>query len=262
MSTYKAKTNKEILSNAKGQLIGKYSIAIFAAVTVSFIAFIITSISDSTASGTLGSYLLRVAISYVIDLLMGILIYGRSLFFLNLVRGKEPLSATDVFAGFKHNIDKAVLVQGVFTLANIIGSLPAIIINLVFVDLPDKTFYTLAISIYAFNFLCLFVAKLFFGLSFYILCDRPNLSFMEVYKESIRLMKNKKGRYFLLCLRMLPIMIISLFAFFVGVFWYVAYFQTAIANFYLNAIEEEPANPFTKEQESHKETNSTDDYSI
>lgn len=256
MQANNTKTNKEIKTNARGQLIGQYSICIMAAFLVSAIELTITSITDANYTGSISSYLLRFIISLVVDLLMGVLIYGQSRFFLNFVRGKEPLTISDLFYGVKNNVDKAIMVQAAFTLFSFIGSIPAVLISVELIPIPDGMYYPVVALIYFFSLIVTFVANLFIGFSFYILNDHPELSFVEIYKESIRLMSNRKGRYFTLCLSMIPLLILSICAFFVGIFWFTAYFQTVLANFYLDAIGEEPFNP-TVDREPSPEENTT-----
>jgi len=261
MSIYNPKTNKDLRSNAKGQLIGKYGAAIFIGLTVTMIELIITSISDKAYTGSTGSYLLRFAITIIVDLLMGILFYGQARFFLNLVRGKEPLVASDLFYGFKHNMDKAVVIQAVFTGASLVASIPAVLVSLNLVALPADYAREAELAIYALDIILVFIVKLFFGLSFYILNDNPDMTVSEVLKESMRLMENKKGRYFMLCLSMIPLCIVSVFAFIVGVLWFVAYYQVVLTNFYLDTIEEEPFNP-SVDREPTPQPDDHFDYSI
>ena len=59
MSTYKQKRIKELKANARGQLIGKYSSAIAAALIVTIAEFIVTLITDYTYTGSVSSYLIR-----------------------------------------------------------------------------------------------------------------------------------------------------------------------------------------------------------
>lgn len=244
--TSDSKSIKELKNNARGQLVGKYSVCIFITVSIAFIQFLILSIADRAYTGSIGSYLMRLVITSIIDLLSGVLFFGESRFFLNLVRGVEPLSIKDLVYGFKNCTDKAILVQALFTGVSLIASLPAILISVNLITLRDEDYILASIIIYAFNFLVLFIAKLFFGMSFYILNDRPDLSALEVFKESLRLMKNKKGKYFLTCLSMLPLFILGLFAFGFGALWVTAYLKTTLANFYLEAIGEEPKLAYTE----------------
>ena len=83
-------TGKEIKSTARAQLIGRYSSTIPAVLLVSVVQFIVFLVTDSGASSmTPGSYLIKYAISLIVDILTGILLYGRCFFFLKnlLVQG-------------------------------------------------------------------------------------------------------------------------------------------------------------------------------
>ena len=244
MSDYKKKTLKEIRSNAKGQLVGRYSIAMFVTLTISIIQMFALSLAESTYTGSIRTYLLRFIISIIIDLLTGILLYGQSRFYLNFVRNVQPLKASDMFYGFKHEMDKAVLIQGVFTLASVISSIPAVLISVEIITISESTYETVSLLIYALNFLLIFIANLFFGLSFCVLNDNPDLSVTEVLKESMRLMQKKKGRYILLCLSAFPLFLLGFCACFVGIFWVAAYYRVLLTNFYLDAIDEEVTLPY------------------
>ena len=156
---------------------------------------------------------------------------------------------SDVFYGFRHNMDKAVMVQVVFTIASFIGSIPAVLISIGVVPVTMNNFTRASALIYAFNFLVMFIAKLFFGLSFYILADNPELSVLEIFAKSMELMKNRKGKYFLLYLSSVPLFILGFLSLFIGVLWAAVFLQAVIANFYLDAISEEPADPFKREAE-------------
>lgn len=256
MSTYKQKRIKELKANARGQLIGKYSSAIAAALIVTIAEFIVTLITDYTYTGSVSSYLIRLIISLVVDLLMGILIFGQAHFFLNLLRGKEPLTLGDAFYGFTNNMDKAILVQLPFTLVSLIGTLPAVLINL---GLINVTVSSLAIVMftYGFGIVLSFITKLFLAMSFYVLNDNPDMSVPDILKKSVDLMAKRKGKLILTYLSFIPITIIGICAFFVGIFWVMAFRETTLANFYLDAIGEEPVNPSID-----KETATSSDYSI
>ena len=102
----------------------------------------------------------------------------------------------------------------------------------------------------------LFIVRLFFGMSFYILSDRPELTFTQILAESNRLMTGRRLKFFLLALRMIPVLVLGTFAFVIGVLWPITVYNTALANFYLDAVGEEPYNPL-RQQEPQEPTNST-----
>ena len=235
---------------ARAQLIGRYGIAIPAILLITLIQFITMLLSDSSSNGSVGSYLLKYAISLIIDLLMGILLFGKSFFFLKIARCQADASAKDVFYGFKNNADKAVLVQLPFTFLSFLCSLPMVLINLGIIPCPTAKYFQTALIFLGVQIVILFIAKLFLGLAFYILADKPNLSPLEILSESVRLMTNKKGRLFLICLSVLPFMILGAFGLVFGILWADAYYQTLLADFYLETIGESLGCPIKSQNQT------------
>lgn len=249
---------KELRAIARDQLVGKYGIAVPAVLLIAGVQGLALLLSESGASGgTVASYLMRYAISLIIDLLTGILMYGRSFFFLKIARAEEKLSAKDVFYGFKNNTDKAVLLQLPFTGLSLLCTIPAVCINLGILPAPGNYLATSVILLLT-QVLVLSIAKLFIGLSFFILCDSPELSVPEIFARSIELMGKRKGRLIVVCLSMLPMMILGILGLFIGLLWYEAYLRTLLADFYLEAKGEEPGNPI-KTPESRADGYSTSD---
>lgn len=234
----KNKSIKELFALTRGQLIGKYAPAILACITVSMIELTVLMLASSNPATNTFSYLVKIAISIIVDLLMGILIYGQTYFFLKLARNDADINPRYVFHGFTNNIDKAVMVQLPFTLCSCITLIPVVFINLGFIDIPDTTYYKIALFIEAADTIISIIAKLFIGLAFYILCDHPEYSVQDILNESIRLMENKKGRLLLIYLSIIPVSIIGFLSCCVGLLWVSAYTQTLLANFYLDTIGE------------------------
>ena len=243
------KTNislKSMFGNARAQLIGRYGTCILASLSV-----IMVQIFATLASGfgnedvTISQYLIGFVISVIIDLLMGILSFGQCFFYLKVARGREDLFVSDIFSGFKSVIDKAICVQIVFTIFSIIGALPSLYINLFHVTIPAEHQLSVVIAIYAFQILIGIVPRFWFGLSFYLLADNPDLEVREIIGKSVKLMRNQKGRLLLIYLSLIPLFVLSFAACFVGVLWFVAFEETLMANFYLDTIGEEGWKPFT-----------------
>lgn len=254
----RTKSLKELYALTRGQLIGRYSPAILACVTVTMIELAVEMLAGSNPTTNSFSYLIKIAISIIINLLTGILIYGQSYFFLKLVRGDEALNPRYVFHGFMNNMDKAIMVQLPFTLCSMITLVPVVLINLGFIPLSDTKYYYFSIGVVVVDSIINVIAKLFIGLSFYILCDHPEFSVTDILNESIRLMENKKGRLFLIYLSLIPISIVGFLSCCIGLLYVIAFTQTLFAMFYLNAIGEEPAKP----QDPVEPTPHPDDYSI
>lgn len=249
-SIYSPKSNKELKSAARGQLIGKYSGAILAVITISVIQLCVLNLANSSYTGSISSYLLRFTISIIVDLLSGVLVFGQARYFLCLVRGTEPLMIKEIFYGFKNNVDKSIIIQTIFTGISLLADIPAVLITLGYIVIDDKQYIAASLIIYAFDFILIFVTKLFLGLSFYILNDNPDMTVGEILGKSVELMRNKKGRYFLICLSTLPLFILGFLGLFIGSLWVSVYLETLLANFYLDCIKEEPAPVFKEEEKT------------
>lgn len=232
----------QLVFNARGQLVGRYGQAILVIVLVGFLNLLLASLADYTYTGTLGSYLMRMLVLTIMDLLLGVLFFGQDRYFLSLVRGVQGLSPADLFNGIKSNADKAICLQAVYTIVSVITVIPAVYLSF-FVTLSESDAIRAGLLLRAVSLLVLFVVRLFFGLSFYILADHPEYGVFRILRESNRLMTGNRLRFIVLALRMIPYMILGVFAFIVGFLWPVAIYNTALANFYLDLIGEEPFNP-------------------
>lgn len=230
---------------ASGQLIGKYGIAILAILIVSFVNYLAFMIELRVLGNSTSTYVIGLLVELIVDLLFGIIVYGQSVFFLNLARNKEPLSASLVFSGFKGLSDKAILIQSVFTGFTFLGTIPSILLHFGVVRVPEKYDLIFSYGVLGLQMIIMFFAKLYFGQAFFVLADNPNLSAGEILKKSLELMKNKKGRLFLIYLSSLPLALISVFACCIGYLWFAVYFETLRAYFYLDLIGEDPKAPFS-----------------
>lgn len=236
----KNKPIRELFIQAKEALIGRFGIAICAATLVSLVQYLASIIiSPSGNELTVSNYLLTLVISIVIDLLCGVLFYGQAYFFLNLSRDNANPSPADLFFGFKRNADKAILIQSIFTFVSLLGTLPNVLINFGVIPVSEKSYTLVRLGILAAQALLVFIARLFFGLSYYILCDNPNATVKETLLGSLALMKKQKGRLILVYLRVVPLFILGLFACGIGVLWPLALLNTVNAFFYRSLIVED-----------------------
>lgn len=237
----KSKSLKELIALSRGQLIGRYSSAILACVLASIINITVLLISGSNTPSGNFSYLVTIAISVIVNLLMGVLIVGEAHFFLTFARNKnrEKISASLIFYGFKNSTDKAILVQIAFTISSFFTMIPVIIVNLLNIPMTNSQYIKFSVVLQLIDVLLTVVLKLFLGFSFYILCDHPEYSLKEIYSESMRLMANKKGRLIQIYLCFIPAVIVGMLACYIGVLWVEAFAQTLLVNFYLDAIGED-----------------------
>jgi uncharacterized membrane protein len=237
MEEYRSLSIKKLKDHARGRLIGRYGTAFLAALTILGAELIITFFSG-TGDSTPARYLLTLLIFTVADLLMGVLEYGESNLYLKITRSAKDVSVQDLFIGFKKNTDKAILVRAVFTGFSLIGIIPAALYALKPDLFPAINATLLAVLLSVFEYLVLFIAKLFFGLSFYILCDESGLTAKEILLKSLDLMKNKKGRLITIYLSMIPLCIVSILAFGIGFIWFTILLKAVVAMFYNDMLGE------------------------
>ena len=229
---------KEAMRYAKGQLIGRYGMAMWIATLPILVETLITTFTTNTA--TSGVLIISVLISIVVNLLIGVLILGQSKVFLYIARGDKSHNMSDVVTGLKENVDKAILAQLPFTLVSVICIIPSIMYNLGFLKIPDNKLSVFELIINLVQIVLVFLAKTFFGMNFYLLSDHPEYDIATVYKESITMLSGNRLRYVLLYIINIPLMIVSCMACFIGVFWFMAYIDTVFANFYLLLKGEKP----------------------
>ncbi|MCR4961866.1 MAG: DUF975 family protein [Lachnospiraceae bacterium] len=234
---------KELRAFARGQLIGKYGVSILAILVVASIYYTAALIEASVVGDSTPGYVTGLVIDVVIQLLFGIFAYGRSVYFLKIARGDKSLSAADLFSGLKGVTDKAILIQAVFTAFAFLGIIPSLLLHFRLIIVPDEYFYYFSYGVLLLQALLSFLACLYFGLSFYLLSDDKEADVRDILKKSMELMKGKKGRLLAIYLSSIPLAILSLCACGIGTLWFGVFFETLIADFYLDTIGEHPYDP-------------------
>ena len=246
-SEFKSKKIKELSALARGQLTGRFSIAIPAVLIITVIETVASGLTQvNTLSVSETGYLLSIIITLVVDLLMGIFIYGESVFFLKIARGNQEVSFSDIFSGFKGLTDKTIVVQSVFTLFSLLSLVPTLLIHYGLVFIPEEYLPLSYVGRMVLELIILFVCQLYFGMSFYVLSDHPEWTPSEVLRESLLIMHNKKGKLLLTYLSVIPLFIVSILTFGIGIFWFMPYMQTLLANFYLDSVKEDAWSPFNE----------------
>lgn len=223
-----------LLAYARGRLIGRYSVCIMIIFCELFIRFLIDYIV-SYVSGSDNLTVLQLAITFIINILFGVLAYGESLFFLRIANGEDETPLSDLFYGFTHNTDKALLIQLPFVLLSSLFSLPFYLNRLGFISVSIFESSLLAPLITSImETVAMLIVNMFLCPAYYVLCDSPDMSISEIYRTSFSIMKNKKGRYFAIRLSLFPIYVLSLFTFGIGLLLYQPYLNTVQATFYLD----------------------------
>ncbi len=139
------------------------------------------------------------------------LLYGYYIFFLEIVRQRVRKSAF-IFTGYRHfpRITLTMLLQAIYTMLwSLLLIIPGIVKGFSYAMTP------------------------------FILRDHPEMKYNDAINESIRLMKGKKMKLFMLYLSFIGWFLLCLLSFGIGVILLIPYIRTAEAAFYEDIVEED-----------------------
>lgn len=252
------KTFSDIKDKAKEHLTGRFNSAAIAnmlpSLFTSSITFSITMLftnimtiimmlqyGDSTANAagiagfTITSSILMYLVSQVVGAIMGVFNTGIALYFLNISCGRKA-KITHLFYGFQHIFKRSLTVSAVSTLVNTLCLLPYNIFLILYQTDGSATWliYT-AISL-VLGALIYLPFSLSLSQCHFLLLDFPKYSGSEVIRLSIRIMKGKKLKLFLLQLSFLPLHILGLLSFGVGSLWVTPYTNMTMALYFLDIM--------------------------
>jgi len=232
------KSSSELKSLAKGQLLGKYNVVIPATLLVAlmttFISFFASSfVSDTTVFGIAVNLL----ISFMVDIITGVFIVGQIVMNLNIIC-KKPYFVSDIYYGFHFHTNKIIIVKSVIAILELLVSLPFII----FTNILEFHFSYTLMSAVLLSFIPAMVItvllELNLSMSYYLLVDFPDYTWKEVLKLSVKIMKGHKGRLFYIMVSFIPMFLLGLLPFGIGLLWVAPYYRMTITNFYLDLISE------------------------
>ena len=164
-----------------------------------FVATLIVMVVFSAASSLYGLSIIIAGPLYV----------GLAVYLLNIVETDSKGEKLELLLeGFKKNVGNAIITYILTMLFIILWSLLLIIPGI--------------------------IKALAYSQVFYILAEKPDMTPTEAIKKSQEMMKGHKTRLFLLMLSFLGWFILGALAFGVGIFFVLPYFQTTLANFYVD----------------------------
>lgn len=245
------KTSAELKAMARSSLLGNYGTAVGSVLVpyavlmgIMFVIYIFAIAGTLAAvftsqGGSMSAVMIILILVWVAVFLICILgeymiMPGYTKMYLNICRG-ERCQLGDLLYGFKNTPGKFVLIS--FALLGIVVVTTGIsfLINLATIGIPSFAVkfaaqwgYILILYVLA------FVMSLNFGLTYKILVDRPECGIMEALKESSRMMKGNKWRYFRLMLSFLGWVVIGYLSFGLGFLWLIPYIGCTFTEFYLD----------------------------
>ena len=221
---------------ARGILLGNYSKAIslivFTNLAITTLTLVLGQSAPLSAPGLIIDYL----ISFLITLIGCLFQVGLYSFYLNLAC-KQKINFKDLFTGFTLFPEKKVLSQFFIRLLSFCCFLPGLLTLMTgyFQDNNNSLIYGLLLLLSGIPFY-LWIS-LVFSQSYFILLDFPQSTALELLKKSAALMKGQKLRLFLLELSFLPMLLLGLLSFGIGLLFVLPYQSMTYTLFYLDLVQ-------------------------
>ncbi len=243
----------ELKNTAKDILTGKYSLSILifllkSTLTMFFLSLILsldlqlTSLITAfthTADNPMASIVSQL-IALLSSILFNIFNVGVCLFFLNAACGR-PFSAANLFYGFQQDFGKSFCISAVTVLLNQICTCPADI--MIYFYQKNGSLDTLLLSklLLASVIGLIIYTPISLGLSqcYFLMLDFPQYSAGKIIKLSFQIMKGQKLRLFCLQLSFLPLMLLCVASFGIGMLWLLPYMNMVYALFFLDLMKKQ-----------------------
>ena len=192
----------ELKQNAKMQLKGNWLVAIGIVVVYQLISYVPNLLEKISESRVLEG----VIIPIITVALVGILSIGVCRFFINLANNSNS-QFSDLWYGFK-NILNAFLVSLLVGVIIFLGTLLFVVPGIILTYMYSQVYYVMA--------------------------ENPELSVVDVLKESAKIMKGHKFELFVLELSFLGWMILTVITFGIAGLYVLPYYNATLTNYYLS----------------------------
>lgn len=233
---YKKKTSAQLKQAARGIMIGKYRNAISILLASNLIISTLSLFTTSASNSTLG-IIIGLIINFLITLFGTILTVGQCSFYLN-VACNQTYQFSDLFTGFKIHPDKTIITQLIIQLLTALPLLPAIGVilysfqayNIIVVFLVGCILFILGVGIS-------WWISLRYSQVYYLLLDFPDYSAKELLRMSRELMKGNVGRLLYIQVSFIPLTLVGLLSFGVGLLLVQPYQNMTYTLFYLDLMQ-------------------------
>ena len=221
----KKRSTKEIKLQAKKSLQGHVGTVILGLLAVYGLNTLGTILSTNLFSGTSAlDLVLSEIFMLVVSLIVGIISAGLGYMLLNISREKE-FSLGDLGYFFKNQPDRVIVAGFVLAMIQLITAIPYYYVS--FTTDPGLTvdsqiqWLSMTLGLLAVSTLLNF-----------LMADDTELGGIQALKESARLMKGNIWRYVKLNLSFIPLLLLSVFTFYIALFWIMPYMEMSMVAFY------------------------------
>ena len=242
------KSFADLKANARSALLGRYSVLIGAGILAWLIAALIEiPFSRMLQEGFYYIHIFRVIWAYAGMLFVGLIgaLFNIGITHMHMESARDIRPQfSDLLYPFRNRPDKFIVCELILILISFVCTLPGAAVSAI-AALRSAVLTSLVLSSQLITGLILlaigFVVQLILGLAFsqaaYLLLDHPDYRVLEALRESFRLMKGRKLRYFLLQLSFIGWWLLGILTLGLGFLWIIPYMLQTNTQFYLNLKE-------------------------
>ena len=218
------KSFADLKANARAALLGRYSTLIGAGLVSWLISALLeTPFSRMLQEGVYYTRFIRIIWGYTgmvfVSLVGALFTIGTMYMHVKAAKNNRPVLA-DLLFPFKNRPDKFIGCQ-FYTTSDI------------------SVLLIVGMALLAIGCIILIVLTISLSQSLYLLIDHPNLRVIEALNESMRLMKGRKMRYFLLELSFIGWILLGCLTLGIGLLWILPYMTQTNTQFYLDLTQQQ-----------------------
>ena len=234
------RSSAELKSLARETLKGKYGTFIGTTAIYALIVFGASLVVTLSTMGIRGnaSLIIQMCLQFVLVFVWMLFSVGFIHQSMQACRG-QAIGIKDLFYGFSHNPDRFIVLSLLMTLIAVVMLLPFIILFVIGGMLGGSAatiMMTIGMLFYIVAIVFLIILTYGLALCYYLILDNPGMTAIESMKESWKLMKGNKGRFFYISLSFIGMSLLAMLTCGIGMLWVTPYMNVTTAYFYLDVI--------------------------
>ncbi|HOO28308.1 MAG TPA: DUF975 family protein [Lachnospiraceae bacterium] len=246
------KISSDLKAMAKEQLLGNYGIAagtfailygiIIGVVILVYLAVALTILTGGNVSQASdleaialspGYYIMMLFVTALLGALFSTLFVGYANIALKIARGDKPKIA-DLFYCYSHHPDKVIILYLMLYAVNFVLMLPAQITAFFMegTEAASGVQFLIWAVLYTAGLVLSVIFSLMVSQVYFLYVDDSMENTIDIFKQSIRIMKKNKGRLFYIMLSFLGWYLLILASCGIAAFWIIPYQAVTLADFY------------------------------
>jgi hypothetical protein len=262
------KNNGELKYLARMQMGHHMGVLIGAVLLNIIISYIITdTVSSLISTSTNLGFILNYVVTFLVQVLVSVLDLGVAFIYMKTACNMKS-GIKDLFFGYQHHFFRAIIIGFILVVINSICMIPVEVATAQFADLLDNNAFFNSITssglgsyvnnidsyelmesysvltssmmeyyvIMLVSSLVSFLLTLPFFPAYYMLLDFPNQSVSEILRKCFEVMHGNKFRLVWMYVSFIPLLLLCVFTFGIGLIWVIPYMKMTATNFYLDLM--------------------------